>query len=683
MITNWRSRTGMKTIVLCANYDKLDQIETILKSIYINNNDVKTYVINSDISHEWFVNINYFLKKINSEIIDEKIDLNRFNELPELKNANKSKIEYGKFLIPELINEDKVLYLGNNTIIDQNLDNLFAIDIKDKPLYATVDFVHPDKFNMNVMLINNIYWRNNNIGNQFLELGKNYDLIDDQAMINDGFGINIGKLPEIYNYQIGIGNPNFELTNSYLYYEDTVAGPVIIQYPTSSRLIRENSPKNLSKKWWNYHGSEWSEVIAHLSPNRIDKKFDKEAIIFLNYAENHGAEELIKRLPNIHFNIVSIRALYTGLDILTQKENVTLYPQILNYQLKSIIEKTDLCFDIGYGDKDVDFETVLKMLDIPTFAFSDTQYHAKGNNYYVFDSIEELISQADKLPTNSSKKSFDDIFDISIKSIDETLNEILENKKSIIRIGDGELDLIYGKGIGYQRFNPELAKILKDSILSNHNPRILTCLPDIFTNLDRYNEMRGYYALGVLPRFSDFFKEIEKIKYSYGSTFMSRMYMCFKDKSKSQHYFHKLRKIWQDKDILIVEGEYTRSGVGNDLFENTRSIQRIICPAKDAYDEVDEIEEAIRNNAQNKLILLMLGPTAKVIVNDLQDLDNQILDIGHIDTEYEWFKMGAKYVVPIGKNKHMAEAAYEYLSEEDNPQYQKEIIMKINKKEKL
>lgn len=670
----------MKTLVLCANYDKLAQVETILKSIYTNNEGIKTYIINSDISHEWFVNINHFLKNINSEVVDKKIDLNRFNDLPELKDTTRSKIEYGKFLIPELVDEDKVLYLGNNTIIDQNLDDLFAIDVEDKPLYAIIDFVHPDKFNMGVMLINNIYWRNNNIGNQFLELGKNYGLVYEQAMINDGFGINIGKLPEIYNYQIGFGDPNFELTNSYLYYEDTVERPTIIQYASDSRLIRESSPKNLSKKWWNYHSSEWSEVITHLTSNRLEKKFDKEAIIFLNYAENHGAKELIRRFPNIHFNIVSGRALYTGLDILAQNGNATLYPQILNYQLKSIIEKTDLCFDIGYGDKDVHFETVLKLLDIPTFAFSDTQYHEQSDNYYVADSMDEMIKQVNKLPANSSKKSFDDIFDISVKSIDETLDEIIENKKSVVRIGDGELDLIYGENIIYQHFNPELAQILKDSILNNHNPRVLTCLPDIFTNLDRYNEMRGYYAVGVLPRFSDFFKEIEKTKYSYGSTFMSRMYMSFKDKSKSQHYFHKLRKIWQNKDILIVEGEYTRSGVGNDLFKNVRSIQRIICPAEDAYDEVYEIEEAIRNNAQNKLILLMLGPTAKVIVNDLQDLDNQILDIGHIDTEYEWFKMDAKYVVSIGKNKHMAESVDKNLNEEDNPQYQKEIIMKINKK---
>lgn len=48
-------------------------------------------------------------------MVDKKIDLNRFNDLPELKDTTRSKIEYGKFLIPELVDEDKVLYLGNNT----------------------------------------------------------------------------------------------------------------------------------------------------------------------------------------------------------------------------------------------------------------------------------------------------------------------------------------------------------------------------------------------------------------------------------------------------------------------------------------------------------------------------------------------------------------------------------------
>ncbi|WP_230963497.1 GT-D fold domain-containing glycosyltransferase [Lactobacillus johnsonii] len=67
--------------------------------------------------------------------------------------------------------------------------------------------------------------------------------------------------------------------------------------------------------------------------------------------------------------------------------------------------------------------------------------------------------------------------------------------------------------------------------------------------------------------------------------------------------------------------------------------------------------------------VLYLGNNTIIV----QDLDNQILDIGHIDTKYEWFKMDAKYVVSIGKNKHMAESVDKNLNEEDNPQYQKEI----------
>ena len=62
------------------------------------------------------------------------------------------------------------------------------------------------------------------------------------------------------------------------------------------------------------------------------------------------------------------------------------------------------------------------------------------------------------------------------------------------------------------------------------------------------------------------------------------------------------------KDLLIVEGETSRSGVGNDLFDNAHSIKRIICPARDAYAYIEQIQQAIIQHAENRLILLMLGP---------------------------------------------------------------------------
>ena len=103
----------------------------------------------------------------------------------------------------------------------------------------------------------------------------------------------------------------------------------------------------------------------------------------------------------------------------------------------------------------------------------------------------------------------------------------------------------------------------------------------------------------------------------YGSTFISRPYMDLKDKSDSVAHFEKLKKLWDKRDILIVEGENSRSGVGNDLFDNAQSVERIICPSRNAHSKVQSIQEAIEKQADGKVVFLMLGPTAKVLAYHL------------------------------------------------------------------
>ena len=140
-----------------------------------------------------------------------------------------------------------------------------------------------------------------------------------------------------------------------------------------------------------------------------------------------------------------------------------------------------------------------------------------------------------------------------------------------------------------------------------------------------------------------------------------------------------MKQLWSGRDLLIVEGALTRSGVGNGLFTNTKSIKRIIAPSKNAYQKIDQIEQMIRENAEDRLVLLMLGPTAKVIVDDLQDLDNQLIDLGHIDSEYEWFKIGATYKVKL-KNKHTAECNFDENIEAVHDQtYENELAKLSNK----
>lgn len=125
---------------------------------------------------------------------------------------------------------------------------------------------------------------------------------------------------------------------------------------------------------------------------------------------------------------------------------------------------------------------------------------------------------------------------------------------------------------------------------------------------------------------------------------------------------------------MIVEGKNSRSGVGNNLFDNATLVQRIICPSRNAYSKIDEIENEVLKNGQDKLILLMLGPTAKVLAKRLSKEGYQAIDLGHIDSEYEWFKMGVTYKVKL-KHKHTAEHNFdediEFLEDE---KYEHEII---------
>ena len=54
-------------------------------------------------------------------------------------------------------------------------------------------------------------------------------------------------------------------------------------------------------------------------------------------------------------------------------------------------------------------------------------------------------------------------------------------------------------------------------------------------------------------------------------------------------YISKFKKIWEKKDILLIEGEHSRLGIGNNLFNNSKSIKRILCPDINAFKVYDKI----------------------------------------------------------------------------------------------
>ena len=264
-----------------------------------------------------------------------------------------------------------------------------------------------------------------------------------------------------------------------------------------------------------------------------------------------------------------------------------------------------------------------------------------------------------------------------VATIEETIDKIINDNCSIARFGDGEIRAISNIDITFQKANEELAKRLKE-IINSDNKDMLIGLPDVFTYQDIKNSVRKrqlFYKKEIILHYNNY-KIIRNDK-KYYNTHISRPYLEYKDKSNSKTIFNRIRGIWSDRDIIIVEGEGSRLGIGNDLFENAKTISRILCPAMSAFEKYNDILEECKKVNKDKLFIIALGPTATVLAYDLTELGFQAIDIGHVDIEYEWFRMGTKEKVKV-KGKFTNEVKGGQVVEKiKNDQYEKQIIKKI------
>ncbi|KAG4095512.1 DUF1792-domain-containing protein [Neocallimastix lanati (nom. inval.)] len=238
---------------------------------------------------------------------------------------------------------------------------------------------------------------------------------------------------------------------------------------------------------------------------------------------------------------------------------------------------------------------------------------------------------------------------LNILSNEETLDYIINNNKSISRFGDGEFNLIFGEGIRFQKFDNNMSKRLAD-ILNSNKEGLIIAIPDKLKMVKNNNNFwKNYISMYQ-------YKLIKLLNFNkiYGNTQMSRFYWFNNNRSDVLKYIDKLKLIWDKKDIVIIEGEKSRFGINNDLLNNTKTIQRILCPAINAYDVYEKIyNEALKIN-KDKLILIALGPTATILAYDLHNVGYQAIDIGHADISYEWFLRNATHKIKI-ENKYVNE----------------------------
>lgn len=255
-----------------------------------------------------------------------------------------------------------------------------------------------------------------------------------------------------------------------------------------------------------------------------------------------------------------------------------------------------------------------------------------------------------------SNKLAKKIITVKVKSIDESIDQLINSNMSLSRFGDGELVIMNGGNIGFQDSTDEL-KMRLASIIKFEHENFMVAIPGTLKEIDlNFTEYaRSYWENNLKFARVSWIKHI-KLKKEYHNALLTRFYMDYNSKVNSQIWISKLKKIWRGKDIVIIEGTQSRLGVGNDLFLDSKSVRRILAPSKNSFSKYTEILSAVETNVdKSNLILIALGPTATVLAYDLFRLGYRALDIGHIDIEYEWFLKGVKEKINIS-NKYVNEA---------------------------
>lgn len=241
---------------------------------------------------------------------------------------------------------------------------------------------------------------------------------------------------------------------------------------------------------------------------------------------------------------------------------------------------------------------------------------------------------------------------LRIKSPFKTIKYIKKHQCSIARYGDGEFDHILDlKDEGFQVRSQALAEGLV-KVLKSKNYRLLLCIPRCYNTTKGCNEHSRLFWIewgknGHHEQIISLIRETAGRNYIFGDSQITRPYIDWKTTKRAQKTFPMLKALWEDRDIIIVEGEQTRLGVGNDLYSGAKSIKRILAPAVNSFEAYENIKNAVLENYNGELIIMALGPTATILASDFADLGMQALDIGNIDIEYEWYLQKATERVPI------------------------------------
>ena len=222
---------------------------------------------------------------------------------------------------------------------------------------------------------------------------------------------------------------------------------------------------------------------------------------------------------------------------------------------------------------------------------------------------------------------------LSILNTNETLELLEKEQFSFLRYGDGEIAIMQGKSIPFQEYNPELAQKLKEMLRDNEK-EIRIGIPYYYMHpLDSLNDFTKKFAR-ALPVQRKFLCRNCSRNITYIDTALTQVYQTYKEYD-FENYYERMQNLLRDRDITVVCGEGVLERLEYRALDVCHSVNYIYAPSMNAYTKYDDILRQILSTDTKRLVCVVLGPTAKILVSDLAKAGYQAWDMGHYFKDYD------------------------------------------------
>lgn len=183
----------------------------------------------------------------------------------------------------------------------------------------------------------------------------------------------------------------------------------------------------------------------------------------------------------------------------------------------------------------------------------------------------------------------------------------------LARLGDGELKIAYGAGYVREPANQKLSREMM-RVLEHTDPRCIVGIPTMERRSPKYASW---------IRHADRFERILPPGHDWYSSLVTRPDSAPWIFTKA--YGESVQALWAGKKVAVIceaEGSMVRT-----VSKAAKSVQHIICPRRESYAIIHDLERAARRSKAD-IIIMSVGPTATCLANRLARRGLHAVDLG-------------------------------------------------------